>query len=77
MEFQALVETVQGCNVVPVKKYQRVRASNLHSRVGFPPFLMVPNCGHHFGFNFSHGVVGAVTDEKKGPLIGAVEHVQG
>jgi hypothetical protein len=40
--------------MVPVKKNHRVRAFNLHSRIGFSPFMMVPHCGHHFGFDFSH-----------------------
>ena len=38
-----------------------MRAFNLHSCVGFPPFMMVPNGGHHFGFDFAHDVLGALT----------------
>lgn len=54
VKLQALVKTVQRCNVVPVEENHCVRSLDLYTRISFSPFTVVPDSRHHFGFDFSH-----------------------
>ncbi len=57
VERCAFMQGVHGGELVPVEQNHGLVAFDLHSRVGFFPFMMVPHCGHHFRFDFSHLLV--------------------